>query len=219
MSVKTIVHTDPTWYKVVAIIGLVFGAAAIAAVVLTQDDAVSELSASLSNRLNDHETTMTAQDSRIIKQENFNKMDATHLLALQATVDKLEESDAQQRVAIAILEARGDLTTQPSTQPTPSSTIDLRLKVSDNKGNFKSQGYPRDVPAILIQGESTFLKKSFLITIKDPNGAFVKDTFGETLSDGDISEAWIPTGTVTGGTYTVTIKIDLKTDSIQFTIL
>ena len=109
MSVKTIVHTDPTWYKVVAIIGLVFGAAAIAAVVLTQDDAVSELSASLSNRLNTHETTMKAQDTRIIKNENFNKMDATHLLVLQKTVEKLEEQNSQQQVDIAILKARGRL--------------------------------------------------------------------------------------------------------------
>ena len=132
---------------------------------------------------------------------------------------KLEDQTTQQQIDIAILKARGDLTTQPNTNPTPVSSIDLRLKISDNKGNTKSQGYPRDVPAILIQGESAFLGKSFLITIKDPNGAFVKDKFGDTLSDGDISEAWIPTGNPIAGTYTVTIKIDLKTDSIQFILL
>jgi Zn-finger domain-containing protein len=91
------------------------------------------------------------------------------------------------------------------------------LKVSDNKGNTKS-GYPRDVPAILIQGESTLLEKAYVITIKDPSGNFVKDKFGTTLSDGDISQAWIPINAL-GGTYLVTIKIDNKIDTIEFTLL
>ncbi len=148
------------------------------------------------------------------------KIDTERLnnIAMAVIINDLEESDASQRIDIAILKARGDLTTQPNTNPTPVSSIDLRLKISDNKGNTKS-GYPRDVPAILIQGESSMFKKSFLITIKDPNGAFVKDKFGETLSDGDISEAWIPVGNAIAGTYTVTIKMDLKTDSIQFDLL
>jgi len=138
-------------------------------------------------------------------------------IAMAKIILELEKENNEQQISIAILEARGDKTTQPS-GTTPVDTIQLQLKISDNKGNVKS-GYPRDVPAILIQGESTFLKQTFLITIKDPNGAFVKDKFGQTLNDGDISEAWIPTGTVVAGTYTVTIKIDLKTDSIQFTLL
>jgi len=148
------------------------------------------------------------------------KIDTERLnnIAMAVIIGELEDSDAAQRISIAILEARGDVTTQPTGTTSPRSTIDLSLTVSDNKGNTKS-GYPRDVPAILIQGQSEFLKKSFLITIKDPNGAFVKDKFGNTLGDGDISEAWIPSANPIAGTYTVTIKIDLKTDSIQFTLL
>ncbi len=184
-----------------------------------QNNAVNELSAELSNRLNSHEDTAKKLDTKITKNENFNKMDATHLLALQLTVDKLEEQTTQQQISIAILQARGDVTTQPKGNTPPVDTIQLQLKHSDNKGNTKPSGYPRDVPAVLIQGESSFLKKSFIITIKDPNGAFVKDKFGVTLSDGDISEAWIPSTNPVAGTYTVTIKIDLKTDSIQFALL
>jgi len=212
--------TDSSFQKygplVIALVAL--AAAGAAGWATMQDDLISELSAELSNRLNTHEKTMKAQDARIIKQENFNDMDAEHLLKIEEAIGELQDESQQQQISIAILQARGDLTTQPSTQPTPTSTIDLRLKVSDNKGNQKS-GYPRDVPAILIQGESTFFKKSFLITIKDPNGAFVKDKFGETLSDGDISEAWIPSANPIAGTYQVTIKIDLKTDSINFVLL
>jgi len=183
------------------------------------DDSVNELSASLSNRLNTHEDTMKAQGERIIKQENFNEMDATHLLKIEEAIGTLQDENFQQQVSIAILQARGDVTTQPSGTTPPVDTIQLQLRVSDNKGNSKPSGYPRDVPAILIQGESSLLKKSFLITIKDPNGAFVKDKFGQTLNDGDISEAWIPSANPIAGTYTVTIKVDLKTDSIQFILL
>jgi len=186
---------------------------------LVGDDSVNELSASLSNRLNSHESHIEELNEKISKEANFNKMDATHLLALQATVDKLEEQNTQQQIDIAILNARGDVTTQPTGTTPPVDTIQLQLRHSDNKGNTKPSGYPRDVPAVLIQGESSFQKKSFIITIKDPNGAFVKDKFGVTLSDGDISEAWIPSTNPVAGTYTVTIKIDLKTDSIQFNLL
>ena len=130
---------------------------------------------------------------------------------LDTKVDGLQSS-------VTLLEAQGDVVTQPiATNPPPSSTINLFLKVSDNKGNTKS-GYPRDVPAILIQGESTLFEKSYLITIKDPSGNFVKDKFGTTLSDGDISQAWIPINAL-GGTYLVTIKIDNKSDTIEFTLL
>ncbi len=130
---------------------------------------------------------------------------------LDSKVDGLQSS-------VTLLEAKDDVTTQPvSPNPPASSSIDLQLTVSDNKGNTKS-GYPRDVPAILIQGQSSHLEKSYLITIKDPSGNFVKDKFGTTLSDGDISQAWIPVNAL-GGTYIVTIKIDNKSDSIEFKLL
>jgi len=136
--------------------------------------------------------------------EKFNQLDMK--------VDDLQSS-------VTLLQAQGDVVTQPfPTQPTISS-IDLQLTVSDNKGNTKSVGYPRDVPAILIQGETTFLGKSYIITIKDPSGSFVKDKFGDTLSDGDISEAWIPSATALPGTYEVRITINALTDSIKFTLL
>lgn len=148
-----------------------------------------------------------------IDTERLNNIEMAKLItALQ------EENDDQQR-AIAVLEARGDVITQPTT-PTPVvNTIDLNLTVTDNKLNYKPLGYPRNVVVLLINGESDFIKKSFLITIKSPDGSFVKDAFKNTLGDGDISEAWVPTGVVTPGTYTVTISINSQTDSIQFIIL
>jgi len=183
-----------------------------------QNNAVNELSAELSNRLNTHETHIEDLNESIDTLDALIDAERLNNIAMAEIILELEKENIEQQISIAILEARGDKTTQPSGNTPPVDTIQLQLKISDNKGNTKS-GYPRDVPAILIQGESTFLKQTFLITIKDPNGAFVKDKFGQTLNDGDISEAWIPTGTVVAGTYTVTIKIDLKTDSIQFTLL
>ena len=141
-----------------------------------------------------------------------------HNEALNKIFEQLDGKVDGLQSSVTLLQAKGDVTTQPVTPDPPASRIiDLSLKVSDNKGNTKS-GYPRDVPAILIQGESSHIDKSYVITIKDPSGNFVKDKFGTTLSDGDISEAWIPVNAL-GGTYTVTIKIDSKTDSIQFTLL
>jgi len=131
---------------------------------------------------------------------------------LDMKVDDLQSS-------VTLLQAKGDVVTQPIPTPPTTNSIDLQLTVSDNKGNTKSVGYPRDVPAILIQGETTFLGKSYIITIKDPSGSFVKDKFGDTLSDGDISEAWIPTATALPGTYEVRITINALTDSIKFTLL
>jgi len=139
-----------------------------------------------------------------------------HNEALTTIFENLDSKVDGLQSSVTLLEAEGDVVTQPTTPPV-SSTINLFLKVSDNKGNTKS-GYPRDVPAILIQGESTLLETSYLITIKDPSGNFVKDKFGTTLSDGDISQAWIPVNAL-GGTYLVTIKIDNKTDTIEFTLL
>ena len=140
-----------------------------------------------------------------------------HNEALNTIFEKLDSKVDGLQSSVTLLQAKGDVVTQP-TVPTPiSSSIDLVLKHSDNKGNTRS-GYPRDVPAILIQGESILIDKSYLITIKDPSGNFVKDKFGTTLSDGDISEAWIPINAL-GGTYIVTIKIDNKSDSIEFTLL
>lgn len=186
---------------------------------LTADDEVSEVSASLSNRLNSHETHIDDLETDIETLETSIDTERRNNIAMAEIILELEEDIEQHQIDIAVLEARGDKTTLPKPTEPEESTIDLRLKISDNKGNTKSQGYPRDVPAILIQGETTYNKKSFLITIKDPNGAFVKDKFGETLRDGDISEAWIPSSNPVAGTYVVTIKIDLKTDSITFDLL
>ena len=194
------------------------GIAVGSGVYFSGDDSVNELSASLSNRLNMHEDHIESTHEAIELVSKRVDTERLNNIAMAVIINDLEEQNAEQRIDIAILKARGDVTTQPSGNTPPVDTIQLQLKHSDNKGNTKS-GYPRDVPAILIQGESTYLKKSFLITIKDPNGAFVKDKFGSTLNDGDISEAWIPTNNPIAGTYTVTIKIDLKTDSIQFDLL
>lgn len=140
-----------------------------------------------------------------------------HNDALSEIFEQLDKKVDGLQSSVTLLQAKGDVITLPlPTQPT-ISTIDLQLLISDNKGNTKS-GYPRDVPAILIQGTSTFLEKTYTITIKDPSGNFVKDKFGQTLSDGDISEAWIPNNAL-NGIYTVTITINAKTDSKQFTLL
>jgi hypothetical protein len=205
-------------YLALALATVAIGISVGTGVYYSDDDSVNELSASLSNRLNMHETHIEDVKESIEIQESRIDTERLNNIEMAKIILKLEESDTNQRVAIAILEARGDRTTQPSGTTPPVDTIQLSLKHSDNKGNTKS-GYPRDVPAILIQGESSFLKKTFGITIKDPNGAFVKDKFASTLSDGDISEAWIPINNPVAGTYTVTISIDGKTDSIQFILL
>lgn len=139
-----------------------------------------------------------------------------HNDALNTIFENLDKKVDGLQSSVTLLQAKGDVITQPFPTPTTTTTIDLQLTISDNKGNTKSS-YPRDVPAILIQGQSVFLEKTYLITIKDPSGNFVKDKFGQTLSDGDISEAWIPNNAL-AGTYTVTLGIDAKTDSIQFTL-
>ena len=130
---------------------------------------------------------------------------------LDKKVDGLQSS-------VTLLQAKGDVITQPLPTPPVITTIDLQMTITDHKGNFKPSGYPRDVSAILIQGQTTTPDKTYLITIKSPTGNFVKDKFGTTLSDGDISEAWIPLN-ADAGTYIVTITINLKTDSIEFTLL
>ena len=140
-----------------------------------------------------------------------------HNAELLMKFDNLDKKVDAIQFAITLLQAKGDVTTQPLPPPPVTSTIDLQLTISDNKGNTKS-GYPRDVPAILIQGTSEFLEKTYIITIKAPDGNFVKDKFGQTLSDGDISEAWIPANAL-AGTYIVSITINAKTDSIEFKLL
>jgi len=139
-----------------------------------------------------------------------------HNDALNKIFEQLDKKVDGLQSSVTLLQAKGDVITLP-VPPSPTvTTIDLQLTVSDNKGVHKATGYPRDVPAILIQGQSEFLDKTYLITIRAPDGNFVKDKFGQTLSDGDISEAWIPTATALTGTYIVTIGIDAKTDSIEF---
>ena len=131
---------------------------------------------------------------------------------LDSKVDGLQSS-------VTLLQAKGDVVTQPvpPTQPTITS-IDLQLTITDHKGTFRPSGYARDISAILIQGQTTTPDKTYLITIKSPTGNFVKDKFGTTLSDGDISEAWIPLN-AQQGRYIVTFTIDAKTDSIEFILL
>ncbi len=140
-----------------------------------------------------------------------------HNEALNTIFENLDKKVDGLQSSVTLLQAQGDVVTLPIPTPTLKSGIDLQLTISDNKGNTKS-GYPRDVPAILIQGESNLLETTYLITIKAPDGNFVKDKFGQTLSDGDISEAWIPLNAIKG-VYTVVITIDAKSDSIEFKLL
>ncbi len=140
-----------------------------------------------------------------------------HNMELLEKFENLDKKVDRLQSSVTLLQAQGDVVTQPTPTPPVTSSIDLFMTISDNKGNTKS-GYPRDVPAILIQGQSTFLDKTYGITIQDPSGNFVKDKFGQTLSDGDISEAWIPQNAIQG-TYTVTITLNARTDSIQFNLL
>ncbi len=141
-----------------------------------------------------------------------------HNDALSEIFEKLDEKVDGIQGKVTLLQAQGDVTTLPTPSQPTISTIDLNLKIEDNKFNAKPSGYPRDVGAILITGQTEFAEKTFLITIKAPDGNFVKDKFGQTLSDGDISEAWIPTNALIGK-YTVSITIDAKTDSIEFILL
>jgi hypothetical protein len=141
-----------------------------------------------------------------------------HNMELLMKFENLDKKVDGLQSSVTLLQAQGDVVTQPLPTPPVTSTIDLFLTISDNKGNTKNVGYPRDVPAILIQGQSTHLEKTYLITIKSPSGNFVKDKFGQTLSDGDISEAWIPSNAL-AGTYTVTITLNARTDSIEFNLL
>ena len=141
-----------------------------------------------------------------------------HNEALSKIFEQLDKKVDGLQSSVTLLQAKGDVITQPLPSPPVTTTIDLSLTISDNKGNTKQVGYPRDVPAILIQGTSEFLEKTYLITIKAPDGNFVKDKFGQTLSDGDISEAWIPQNALSG-TYTVSITINARTDSISFILL
>ena len=141
--------------------------------------------------------------------ETHEGMMADHQTLLE-TVDDL-------KLEVAILKAQDDVVTQPGPTP-PKDTVDLSLRASDNKGQIKSQ-FPRDVVAILINGESTYPKTDFLITIKGPSGDFVKDKFSRTLSDGDISEAWIPSDQALAGKYQVTVTIKGFSDSLEFSLL
>lgn len=141
-----------------------------------------------------------------------------HNEALTDIFEKLDQKVDGLQSSVTLLQAKGDVVTQPvPTQPTTSS-IDLQLTLTDHKGNFRPSGHARDISAILIQGQTTTPDKTYLITIKSPDGNFVKDKFGTTLSDGDISEAWIPVNAL-AGKYVVTLTIDAKTDSIEFILL
>lgn len=118
---------------------------------------------------------------------------------------------------VLILQAQKDITTQP-TSPTPKiDTINLNLRVSDSNGQIQSQ-YSRDIQALVINGDSTYFDRSYLITIKGPDGDFVKDKFSKTTSKGKIAEAWLPINAQPGD-YLVTITIDQRTDSITFKLV
>jgi len=145
---------------------------------------------------------------------------AKHNQALLTIFETLDKKVDGLQGSVTLLQAQGDVTTLPS--PTPAllaSTIILNLEISDNSFNVKPSGYPRDVAAILITGQSDFVAKAYVITITDPAGGFVKDKFGKTLSDGDVSEAWVVPQDALPGKYKVTITIDNKIDSIEFTLL
>lgn len=142
-----------------------------------------------------------------------------HNTALNTIFENLDKKVDGLQSSVTLLQAKGDVITQPLPTPPVITTIDLQMTITDHKGNFKPSGYPRDVSAVLIQGQTTTPDKTYLITIKSPTGNFVKDKFGTTLSDGDISEAWIPIANSQAGKYIVTITIDAKTDSIEFTLL
>jgi len=142
-----------------------------------------------------------------------------HNAKLTTSFEDLDKKVDGLQGSVTLLQAKGDVTTLPNpTFPSTPSTINLNLAITDNGFNKKPSGYPRDVGAILITGISDMKDKSYIITIADPSGAFVKDKFGKTLSDGDVSEAWIPVNALPG-LYKVTITIDLKSDSIEFTLL
>ena len=141
-----------------------------------------------------------------------------HNDALTEIFENLDKKVDGLQSSVTLLQAKGDVPTLPTTPTPKKSTIDLQLTVTDHKGNYKPSGYPRDVSAVLIQGQTTIPDKTYLITIKSPTGDFVKDKFGTTLSDGDISEAWIPTNAIEG-IYIITITVNSQTDSIEFRLL
>ena len=141
-----------------------------------------------------------------------------HNDALTEIFENLDKKVDGLQSSVTLLQAKGDVPTLPTTPTPKKSTIDLQLLITDHKGNYKPSGYPRDVSAILIQGQTATPDKTYLITIKSPTGEFVKDKFGTTLSDGDISEAWIPTNALEGD-YTITITINQQTDSTGFRLL
>ncbi len=141
-----------------------------------------------------------------------------HNEALTKIFEDLDKKVDGLQSSVTLLQAQDDVVTQPTTPTPKKSTIDLQLLITDHKGNYKPSGYPRDVSAILIQGETGTPDRTYLITIKSPTGDFVKDKFGKTLSDGDISEAWIPANAIEG-TYIITITISSQTDSIEFRLL
>ena len=139
-----------------------------------------------------------------------------HNEALTEIFDKLDKKVDGIQGSVTLLRAQGDVTTQPIPAPR-ADTVDFQLKISDNKFATKSQGYPRDVPAILITGQTPYNDKTYLITIEGPSGSFVKDEpRTKTLADGDISDAWIPKADALPGTYIVRITMNLQTDSIEF---
>ena len=141
-----------------------------------------------------------------------------HNEALTSIFENLDKKVDGLQSSVTLLQAKGDVITQPLPTAPVTTTIDLQLTITDHKGNYKPSGYPRDVSAVLIQGLTGTPDKTYLITIKSPTGNFVKDKFGTTLSDGDISEAWIPLN-ADAGTYIVTFTISAKTDSIEFKLL
>jgi len=203
------------WSIVIAFIALVgtalaIGVAGQAMMKLNELDAIEKYNW----RETGEDTMIEWLNANFVSENQWN----AHNEALTEIFEKLDEKVDGIQGKVTLLQAQGDVTTLPLPTPPTISTIDLQLKIEDNKFNAKPSGYPRDVGAILITGQTIFPEKTYLITIKDPSGNFVKDKFGQTLSDGDISEAWIPQNAL-AGTYVVSITIDAKTDSIEFKLL
>ena len=207
------------WSLVIAFVALVGTALAIAlsgqAMTTVNEIDDKEPPETYNWRATGNGTMIKWLNENFVSENQFN----THNTALKKVFTNLDEKVDGIQGSVTILEAQDDFTTQPTPQPPKISTVDLSLTVTDHKGNFKPSGYPRDVSAILIQGQSAFLDKSYLITIQGPSGNFVKDKFGDTLSDGDISEAWIPPATALPGEYEVVVTINSQKDSIKFILL
>ena len=100
-----------------------------------QNNAVNELSAELSNRLNAHEDTAKKLDTRITANHDTIETERLNNVAAFVKIGELEDENFQQEVSIAILQARGDVTTQPSSNTPPVDTIQLQLRTSDNSIN------------------------------------------------------------------------------------